>query len=65
MCQHQPPCPPADAPDCDRARVIHRDDVQCLAGLCNGTLTFDDSGGLRPDGQIIAPHRPPLTRTHA
>ncbi|MFF8618236.1 DUF5999 family protein [Streptomyces sp. NPDC015350] len=65
MCRHVPPCPSADASDCERARVVFRDDVQGMAGLCNGTLIFDDSGGLRADGQIIAPHRLMLTRSPA
>lgn len=30
--------------------------------LCNGVLVFDDTGELLPDGQIIAPHRPPAGR---
>ena len=29
--------------------------------LCNGVLLFEDTGELLPDGQIIAPHRPPDT----
>ena len=26
--------------------------------LCNGVVTFDDTGELLPDGAFIAPHRP-------
>jgi hypothetical protein len=25
--------------------------------LCNGVVTFDDTGELLPDGCIVAPHR--------
>jgi hypothetical protein len=38
--------------------VVARGDVQGWVLLCNGTLLFDDTGELLPDGQIIAPHRP-------
>jgi hypothetical protein len=26
--------------------------------LCNGVVTFDDTGELLPGGGVIAPHRP-------
>jgi hypothetical protein len=31
--------------------------------LCNGTIVFDDTGELLPDGRIVNPHRDlgPLT----
>ncbi|WP_423247610.1 DUF5999 family protein [Streptomyces achmelvichensis] len=29
--------------------------------LCNGTVVFDDTGELLPDGEIIPPHRPLAT----
>jgi len=25
--------------------------------LCNGVVTFDDTGDLLPDGRVVAPHR--------
>ncbi|WP_331763287.1 DUF5999 family protein [Streptomyces sp. NBC_01238] len=58
MCQHQTPCPTADAPDREAARTVARDDVLGWTLLCNGVLTFDDTGELLPDGQIIPPRRP-------
>lgn len=58
MCRHEPPCPPAGASDREAAAVVARGDVQGWVLLCNGTLLFDDTGELLPDGQIIAPHRP-------
>ncbi|MFE1289652.1 DUF5999 family protein [Streptomyces sp. NPDC058751] len=58
MCQHQPPCPSADAPDRAAARSVARDEVLGWALLCNGTVLFEDTGALLPDGRIVAPHRP-------
>ncbi|CCK26818.1 hypothetical protein BN159_2439 [Streptomyces davaonensis JCM 4913] len=28
--------------------------------LCDGTIVFDDSGELLPDGRVVAPHRVPV-----
>ncbi|MFJ8852392.1 DUF5999 family protein [Streptomyces sp. NPDC102437] len=58
MCQHETPCPTADAPDREAAKTVARDDVLGWALRCNGVLTFDDTGELLPDGQIIPPRRP-------
>lgn len=30
--------------------------------LCDGTIVFDDSGELLPDGRVVAPHRVPAGR---
>ena len=59
MCQHQPPCPSADAVDRDAARTVTSHPEQGWALLCNGVVTFDDTGELLPDGQQVAPHRGP------
>lgn len=58
MCTHQPSCPDADSVDRDAARVIATHPEQGWSLLCNGTVVFDDTGELLPDGRIIAPHRP-------
>jgi hypothetical protein len=58
MCQHQPPCPPAEATDHDAARVLATHPEQGWSLLCNGVLLFEDTGELLPDGHSIAPHRP-------
>ncbi|MDX2916975.1 DUF5999 family protein [Streptomyces sp. FL06-04B] len=58
MCQHQPPCPTADSPDREAARLTAHHPEQGWSLLCNGVLLFEDTGELLPDGQIIAPHRP-------
>jgi len=57
MCQHAPPCPAADAPDREAARVIAFHPEQGWSLLCNGTVVFDDTGVLLPDGTVIEPHR--------
>ncbi|UNM13884.1 hypothetical protein J4032_22600 [Streptomyces formicae] len=65
MCQHQPPCPSADSPDRDAARLLAHHPEQGWSLLCNGVLLFEDTGELLPDGQIIAPHRPQQVATAA
>jgi hypothetical protein len=58
MCQHQPPCPEATAPDREAARTVTCHPEQGWSLLCNGIVLFEDTGELLPDGAIIAPHRP-------
>ncbi|WP_283249800.1 DUF5999 family protein [Streptomyces sp. TS71-3] len=57
-CPHQPPCPPAHAPDREAAHPMAPHPEQGWTLLCNGVLLFEDTGELLPDGQAIAPHRP-------
>jgi Family of unknown function (DUF5999) len=59
-CPHQPPCPAADAPDCEAACVVAAHPEQGWSLLCNGVVVFEDTGDLLPDGRIIAPHRDEL-----
>ena len=62
MCQHQPPCPPADASDREAAHVMASHPEQGWSLLCNGVVMFEDTGALLPDGRSIPPHQPaPLT----
>ncbi|MFF2205271.1 DUF5999 family protein [Streptomyces sp. NPDC058145] len=58
MCQHQPPCPPADATDREAARAATQQPAQGWTLLCNVVLLFEDTGELLPDGRITAPNRP-------
>jgi Family of unknown function (DUF5999) len=58
MCQHEPSCPPATAPDRTGARIVAAHPEQGWSLLCNGVVLFDDTGELLPDGRAIAPHRP-------
>ena len=46
MCQHQPRCPGALAPDCTAARVVTCHPEQGWSLLCNGVVLFDDAGVL-------------------
>jgi hypothetical protein len=57
MCNHQPPCPRAEAPDREAAHTVASHPEQGWSLLCNGVLLFEDTGELLPDGSIIAPHR--------
>lgn len=59
MCQHVPSCPSADARDREAARVVAGHPEQGWSLLCNGVVTFDDTGELLPSGTVIAPHRGP------
>jgi hypothetical protein len=58
MCLHRPPCPSANRPDRDAARVVSAHPEQGWSLLCNGVVLFDDLGELLPDGRAVAPHRP-------
>ena len=57
MCQHQPPCPPADATDRQAAHVLIAHPEQGWSLLCNGVIVFDDMGEILPGGRIILPRR--------
>jgi hypothetical protein len=57
MCEHQPPCPTADAIDHESARVISCHPEQGWSLLCNGVIVFEDTGELMPDGRCVEPHR--------
>jgi hypothetical protein len=59
MCQHQPPCPSADAIDHDAAKVVASFPEQGWSLLCNGVIVFEDTGELMPDGSTVSPHRGP------
>lgn len=60
-CPHRPPCPAADRPDREAARLVATHPEQGWNLLCNGVVTFDDTGDLLPDGRVVAPHRTPPT----
>ena len=57
-CPHRPPCPSADAPDHDHARLRSTHPEQGWNLLCNGVVVFEDTGELLPDGRVVPPHRP-------
>lgn len=56
-CHHSPRCPAATATDRAAARTVAAHPEQGWSLLCNGVVLFDDTGGLLPDGRVIAPHR--------
>ncbi|MFE0171198.1 DUF5999 family protein [Streptomyces sp. NPDC059002] len=59
MCSHQPLCPGADSSDRDAAAVVTAHPEQGWSLLCNGTIVFDDTGELLPDGRVLPPLRTP------
>lgn len=52
-CGHQHPCPTADAPDRDAARIVAEHHDQGWVLLCNGVVLFEDTGELLPDGRVF------------
>ena len=56
-CPHQPPCPRAETPNRDAARIRITHPEQGWSLLCNGVVVFDDTRELLPDGRAIAPLR--------
>jgi hypothetical protein len=55
-CRHQLPCPPAGRTDRLAAAVIAAHPEQGWSLLCNGVITFDDTGAIAA-GHIILPRR--------
>lgn len=58
LCQHDPACPAASAPDREAAHTVAAHPEQGWSLLCNGVVLFEDTGELLPGGEIVAPHRP-------
>jgi uncharacterized protein DUF5999 len=65
MCQHQTPCPSAEANDREAARILAAFPEQGWSLLCNGVIVFEDTGEILPDGTMIAPHRGPAVHALA
>jgi len=63
MCTHQTSCPTAESPDHHAAVIVSAHPEQGWYRLCNGTIVFDDTGELLPDGSVVNPLRAlgPLT----
>ncbi|MFJ5775537.1 DUF5999 family protein [Streptomyces sp. NPDC093094] len=59
MCSHQPQCPAAESPRHHTAVVVTTCPEQGWTLLCNGTIVFDDTGELLPDGRVVGPRRAP------
>ncbi|KOX06435.1 hypothetical protein ADK65_01415 [Streptomyces sp. NRRL B-1140] len=56
MCAHQPQCPATDSPS-PAAHVVAARPEQGWSLLCDGTVVFDDTGELLPDGRVVQPRR--------
>ena len=52
-CLHHPRCPAADAVDHGAARVVASHPEQGWSLLCNGVISFEDTGELLPGGIAI------------
>ncbi|TDT39987.1 hypothetical protein EV562_103358 [Streptomyces sp. BK208] len=61
MCTHRTSCPAAGSPEARAvtAHVVAAHPEQGWNLLCDGTIVFDDTGELRPDGLVVVPHRVP------
>ncbi|GAA3496565.1 DUF5999 family protein [Streptomyces prasinosporus] len=59
MCAHQPSCRQTDSPV---PHVVAARPEQGWNLLCDGSIVFDDTGELLPDGRVVAPHRAPAGR---
>jgi len=56
VCQHQPPCPPADT-DKENAHLVAHYPEQGWALRSDGAVLFEDTGLLLAGGQVVRPHR--------
>ncbi|MBQ1088424.1 DUF5999 family protein [Streptomyces sp. B93] len=57
MCSHQPPCPTAESAQHGAAVTVRAHPEQGWSLLCNGTIVFDDTGEVLPDGRTVDPRR--------
>jgi len=62
MCPHNPPCPAAQQPDREAARVVSGHPEQGWSLLCNGVIVFDDMGEILPNGRVVPPYPPAHVR---
>jgi hypothetical protein len=60
MCQHQPRCPGASAPDRTAACIVAAHPEQGWSLLCNGVVLFDDAGILLLDAPAVVPVGAPV-----
>ncbi|WP_328752411.1 DUF5999 family protein [Streptomyces sp. NBC_00285] len=58
MCSHQPPCPTVDSVSHLTAVIVSSHPEQGWSLLSDGTIVFDGTGELLPDGRVVSPHRP-------
>lgn len=60
MCSHQNPSHDSGTP-----HIVAAHPEQGWTLLCDGTIHFDDTGELHPDGSVVQPHRIPSERLTA
>jgi hypothetical protein len=56
-CEHHPPCPGAGDADRLASAIVAAHPEQGWNLLCNGVLTFEDTGAVAPSGQVVPPRR--------
>ncbi|MGV9454033.1 DUF5999 family protein [Streptomyces sp. NPDC003635] len=54
MNAHQPSCSQSGT---HAPRVVAAHPEQGWSLMCDGTIVFDDTGELLPDGSVVMPHR--------
>ncbi|GGY04903.1 DUF5999 family protein [Streptomyces minutiscleroticus] len=59
MCSHRISRPSADDAARGAAHIVSAHPEQGWYLLSDGTVLFDDTGALLPDGSVVAPHRVP------
>lgn len=59
MCSSSSSCP---APDITAPHPVAAHPEQGWTLLCDGSIVFDDSGELHPDGSVVPPRRVPAER---
>ncbi|MER6399263.1 DUF5999 family protein [Kitasatospora sp. NPDC001603] len=57
-CPHRPACPDRCAKDASAAAAVASHPEQGWSLLCNGTLSFENTGAVLPDGRILEPAAP-------
>ena len=62
MCSHQTSLSSSAAPFPDRRHPVAAHPEQGWTLLCDGSIVFDDSGELHPDGSVVPPCRVPVER---
>ncbi|MFJ4682687.1 DUF5999 family protein [Streptomyces sp. NPDC088789] len=55
MCSRRSTCPAAAS---SAPHLVRAHPEQGWSLLCDGTIVFDDTGELLPDGRVVTPHRP-------
>jgi len=56
-CAHHPPCPEAGDADRLAAAIVAAHPEQGWNLLCNGVITFEDTGAVAASGQVVPPRR--------